>query len=1122
MNNVDQVEAARLAVRAPAAQPGPQKSGVGNRGSSAYHAPSDVNACASHTSSSGALGALPTVRSAPFSAISLSYAAVAGARRQAGLTSTDKVPPYCDSLNHSSQGPTSSHHHAGGKRPRTMAFSGDAASTQTEPSQPSQLRRLTSLTAHSRQETAEEGHNRHHASSASPGARQAGPQAPQLSEADHRTCVELRQGAFIQQLVGATNCHGSDARGRCPATNAAPTAPGGVPTVIGGLGSDGGHQLAAFLAANSPSVLEQLLATAGVAPAPTQGRQGAAATTSSFSLSGLAGFHREDAHPKGAQHAQDELPRAAEPDPHRRPRGQASASTTPAGLRADGSAASLAGTITGRAGGGIGHGGEAGPVGGGSGTEGDGCGRKGGALAQDKPSGSAADAVCGARRARDGGEEAAGAGVAAEGRAGLAGPASRSRTAKYNDAAARSSAVEQARVGQASRQGGMSTDAPLIAAGPGAAAAGHAVAGPPDQQHQPTEPVSAHLRAEVAARLKKPIRIIQPISQAWVEETLQSAGGAAGAAAPSVSKGPAAPAYVPAVASASFPQAPLHQAKPRMQSHCPAVAASKPVTSTMASELPGEPSLRDMPVYTTKAAPAVCTSKAASSAPKQPAPPAGRTAAADLSPLAALAPALAALASLPPSDTASPFTISSLGVWSPLACDSGPAGSGATLAAAALPRNYESNTNTNSAMPVTAAPSPFSSGVLPPASSSGTMRPGAANYAALVTAPAIVSAAAAADAAAGGATAAATVGGGSAAATAAIVAGLEALAAANPTMAALVAAGAAPAAPPVNAASGAHRAARSPPDPLLHNRVGAAAGLTPPLPSQVRQLQATPVASTAGSTSASCLGKVQGELTLLYQWYVANKAVYLDQAQRQLQRIEALTAARDGAADAAAASFARAESAEAMRAFETALKIMSVCGRVEQQWLAGPAMAAAAGGGAVGAAVAGTTAADMGRGLAPELPPQAPGGSTGLQLPANVPAPSGGWAHGASAALAVAAALVGSVGQGQCPAPEPGGPGPRDNAAGAAGAPGRVPSPRGVAPTSVVGVAPLALRAVGARPATGMPQSLSMQGLQAVAAGDPRPAVAGAMAPPRPSPAARGAAAASPPATAPISPVTAA
>eukprot|EP00198_Chlamydomonas_reinhardtii_P005711 XP_001695047.1 predicted protein [Chlamydomonas reinhardtii] len=34
----------------------------------------------------------------------------------------------------------------------------------------------------------------------------------------------------------------------------------------------------------------------------------------------------------------------------------------------------------------------------------------------------------------------------------------------------------------------------------------------------------------------------------------------------------------------------------------------------------------------------------------------------------------------------------------------------------------------------------------------------------------------------------------------------------------------------------------------------------------------------------ACLGRVQGELTLLYQWYVANKTVYLDQARQQLQR----------------------------------------------------------------------------------------------------------------------------------------------------------------------------------------------------------------------------------------------
>ncbi|KAG2437382.1 hypothetical protein HXX76_006034 [Chlamydomonas incerta] len=105
----------------------------------------------------------------------------------------------------------------------------------------------------------------------------------------------------------------------------------------------------------------------------------------------------------------------------------------------------------------------------------------------------------------------------------------------------------------------------------------------------------------------------------------------------------------------------------------------------------------------------------------------------------------------------------------------------------------------------------------------------------------------------------------------------------------------------------------------------------------------------------ACLGKVQGELTLLYQWYVANKTVYLDQARQQLQRVESLTAqavsnaaavaaaaatsggphaAGDAAIALSSAAMARAESSEAIRAFETALQIMRVCSKVEQQSVA--------------------------------------------------------------------------------------------------------------------------------------------------------------------------------------------
>ncbi|KXZ54175.1 hypothetical protein GPECTOR_5g271 [Gonium pectorale] len=95
-------------------------------------------------------------------------------------------------------------------------------------------------------------------------------------------------------------------------------------------------------------------------------------------------------------------------------------------------------------------------------------------------------------------------------------------------------------------------------------------------------------------------------------------------------------------------------------------------------------------------------------------------------------------------------------------------------------------------------------------------------------------------------------------------------------------------------------------------------------PASVQQLRPPqPLPPHSGS-----LGKVQGELTLLYQWYVANKTAYLDQAQRQLRRVETL------AGLPAAGAGAKAESADAMRAFETALHIMQVCGTVEQQCLA--------------------------------------------------------------------------------------------------------------------------------------------------------------------------------------------
>lgn len=124
--------------------------------------------------------------------------------------------------------------------------------------------------------------------------------------------------------------------------------------------------------------------------------------------------------------------------------------------------------------------------------------------------------------------------------------------------------------------------------------------------------------------------------------------------------------------------------------------------------------------------------------------------------------------------------------------------------------------------------------------------------------------------------------------------------------------------------------------------------MSAPLPDTLRDLQAAP---------PHTLGAVQGELTLLYQWYVANKSVYMDLARHHLERMEMLTAVAAASAEAttaAAVSSAaagsgspaalaaavsateavarvRSESAEAMRAFDTALHIMRACTRVEQQ-----------------------------------------------------------------------------------------------------------------------------------------------------------------------------------------------
>ncbi len=133
-----------------------------------------------------------------------------------------------------------------------------------------------------------------------------------------------------------------------------------------------------------------------------------------------------------------------------------------------------------------------------------------------------------------------------------------------------------------------------------------------------------------------------------------------------------------------------------------------------------------------------------------------------------------------------------------------------------------------------------------------------------------------------------------------------------------------------------------------------------PLPGALRDLQAAP---------PQTLGAVQGELTLLYQWYVANKSVYMDLARHHLERVEALTAVAAASAEATTAAAVgsaasgggspaalaaavsateavarvRSESAEAMRAFDMALHIMRACSRVEQQWSVpqrGPGVAA--------------------------------------------------------------------------------------------------------------------------------------------------------------------------------------
>ncbi|GIL69798.1 hypothetical protein Vretimale_10155 [Volvox reticuliferus] len=985
MKSVDRAGAAGASFLAQSSKPGAQTSGVENWSSGNLCTANIVGFLASNASSCGPSEPLPTAKSAPFSDRS-SLAVLHEQGDSIEVKTEDEEVKLAMPTREGSVGPASSLLYAVGKRTSSQAFSGNDASMQIHPALPRRPRWLSELAVGLSEDLLAD--HPHCASS------QQRDQMPSFLRAVGQANTEFQSSQEVleqlPEVMGAailTECQSSgDIRGRCPeSTSTLPAAPASKYSVLSGLSIGSSGTLSALLSGTSPAILEQLIAAAltgrtaasASAPAPDQ-VQASLAAASICSPEGVGGvamrsksFGSQYVHPEESQFAGPELTRRLQGGPdtgldlssrvsattvqgreHLSARTAANASEVAKGSASgSGDDVSLTAPVSGQA------------ARGGSGLDGEaGCGG-----VKDDDDG----------RGCENGIESTVSNLGGPGHSGnsdsvpsgfigtsavLPVPAAVLQPSITWESSARAAA------------GALAVTAPNLAgesaAGP---AAQRASATPPDPPLvQASVPVSAQLGAaippELAARLKKPVRIIQPISQTWVEETLQCASGATRPPGSSNSRAGATAAST-------------------RGKQCP---PSAPVGSDID--------------------------------PKQQA-------------------------------TSAP--------------------TGGSAAAAMLPPTYDSNATTVSAT-WTVGTSPFTS----------SFGPGASGDAAVAD-PGPVGAADADAGCGASATAAPQEGAGP------IAPGLD-VPTSGQTIAALLGGSV-----PAGLLKPSRGVARSQSDrfcgPL--NLEGLVAAQLPQQPAPAPFLpQRQPSAST-GTASASCLGKVQGELTLLYQWYTANKTVYLDQAQRQLQRAEVLTAAHgvaasggSGGGDAAAAASAKAEFGEAMRAFETAHNIMSVCGRVEQQWLS-----------AAGLAGAGTDWRQL-QVASPPLPRQGPmqpeADASGARLAvdmaldesamdqaihgpsaASAPLRTSGWANGASAALEVAAALVESVFRGQQTARGPSGMAPGSLAEQPAGA---GPLPLAVRWDAkrrpVVGSGPLAVGEFCPQPTIGLPLSQAAQG----------------------------------------------
>ncbi|GIL62958.1 hypothetical protein Vafri_17156 [Volvox africanus] len=1049
MMSMDQAGAAGGSFFAQSSKTGARTLGIENRSSGNLCITKIVDLLASNASSGGLLKPLPAAKPAPIPDSS----SPAVLHTQGDLIAVKSEDADADSAMptlEASGKAASSQLYAPGKRTSSQAFSGDAAATQIHPTLPRRPRWLPALPV---------GLGEDVLSYPSHGTGSQHPyQVPSFLRAGGQVNTEFQPSLEVleqlQEFMGAARTESQsngDTRERSPEfTSTLPAAPANMSSVLNGLNTSSSGKLSAFLCGTSPAVLEQLIAAALVgrtaasasAPASDQAQVSlvAASHCSPESVDGAAMQSKS----LGSQHVHREESQFAEPGPTRRLQVAPDASL-------DLSSRVSASTVKGQERVGVR-------------TTADVCGAARGSAsgsaddvsltvpasdqAAGRGSGLSDEAGCGGAKDDDG--RGCGKGIES-GVSKLVGPG---RSGNSNSAPGDPTGTMRpapAAVLQPSIAWDFPARAPNLvgdsATGPAAQRVSTAPSDPPSVQA--SEPVSVQLGAaippELAARLKKPVRIIQPISQTWVEETLQCASGVTGPPAstskasaaaslwPTSSRGKHCPSTVmvgsalaPAVGyfcgtgmtssptAGSLPSsgtvAVVRETGPSQR------VGTAPLSSVPAAAraMPSQPSaLRGTSARATRLASVTVGTQAQQTA-SQPSwntlkpqtlvtgPSAGE----QPQQLAALAPALT---TLPPADYISPFTASSAShLLPPQHQATSPPTGGSAVAAVLLPA-YESN--------ATAVSTTWAVGTSPLSSSFG---PGC-SIDALVAEAGPALAAAAVDV---GPTATAALHDGEG------PLGTELdIPSSGRTTSALPGSSV-----PAGSQEPARGAALSQPDVLhgpLNDRLVATQRPQQAAPSPSLPQQKPSATTSAGTTSASCLGKVQGELTLLYQWYAANKAVYLDQAQRQLQRIEMLTAAHEEAAGSgtAAAASAKAESGEAMRAFETALKIMSVCGRVEQQWLSA---AGSAGAGAdsrqiqvpapplrrqgsmqqqvADASGAPFLAADMA--LAGSAMDVAIHGTSA----ASAPLPSTGWAHGASAALAVAAALVGSVSQGQRPA----------------------------------------------------------------------------------------------------------